>query len=117
MSNEKEIPYTKEELEKLETLCVPVIRATKENTKILGQWIGSEIDNEKDIPFYRGKVIEGDNFDFKYNKKAVIRTARLLPRTEYPINWIERHTKLTQVRFFHLLTSSYFLDLEQNLFV
>ncbi len=80
-----------------ETKTIPVVRATKENIKEYGVLITDEIDNVKDIPFYRGKVIEGQNFDFHYHEKAVIRTARLLPRTDYSVNWLERHMRLSQL--------------------
>jgi hypothetical protein len=89
--------FTVEELSKLDLKYIPVIKATKENTSSLGTLITDNIESTKDIPFYRGKVIEGDNFVFKYHESAVIRCARLIPREEYPINWIERHERLTQV--------------------
>jgi ureidoglycolate lyase len=76
---------------------LPIQTATSENTQPFGQFLGADVSKPGlDIPFYQGRVLEGDNLDFVYHDRAVIRTAKILPG--YPaIRWLERHARMTQL--------------------
>jgi ureidoglycolate lyase len=76
---------------------VPVLQATRENTAAYGILIGTDVPNAGlTIPFYKGAVEEGHNLPFEYHERAVIRTARISPRSG-EITWLERHLRLTQL--------------------
>jgi ureidoglycolate lyase len=76
---------------------VPVLQATRENIAEYGVFIGTDVPNAGlGIPFYKGAVEEGENLDFKYHGHAVMRTARIHPRSG-EITWLERHLRMTQV--------------------
>lgn len=76
---------------------VPVLPATRENTKDYGQFIGTDVPNSGlTIPFYKGAVEEGHNLPFEYHGHAVIRTARISKRSG-DITWLERHLRMTQL--------------------
>jgi ureidoglycolate lyase len=76
---------------------VPVVQATRENIAEYGIFIGTDVPNAGlAIPFYKGAVEEGHNLDFKYHEHAVMRTARIHPRSG-EITWLERHLRMTQV--------------------
>jgi hypothetical protein len=48
------------------------------------------------IPFY-SHVEEGKNLPFDHYGKCVVRTARIHPDPTNSVNWMERHSRLTQV--------------------
>lgn len=48
------------------------------------------------IPFYQGSVEEGQNLDFEYTGRAVVRTARISYRNP-EVTWLERHLRMTQI--------------------
>jgi ureidoglycolate lyase len=76
---------------------VPVVRATRENTAAYGQFIGTDVPNAGlTIPFYKGAVEEGHNLPFEYTGTAVVRTARIHPRSG-DVTWLERHMRMTQL--------------------
>lgn len=76
---------------------IPVIKATTENTRNYGFFIGTDVPNSGlTIPFYKGAVEEGHNIPFKYHEKAVARTAKIHPRSGNVI-WLERHLRMTQI--------------------
>ena len=55
---------------------VPLVDATPENTAAYGLMIGDSVHRPGlSIPFYKGSVEEGENLDFVYNERAVVRTA------------------------------------------
>ncbi|MFS8900822.1 ureidoglycolate lyase [Synechococcus sp. H60.2] len=76
---------------------VPIVEATPENVRPFGQLLGDDVAHPGlGIPFYQGRVLEGQNIDFQYTGKAVIRTAKILPG--YPaVFWLERHLRMTQL--------------------
>jgi len=76
---------------------VPIVEATPENVRPFGQLLGDDVAHPGlGIPFYQGRVLEGQNIDFQYTGKAVIRTAKILPG--YPaVVWLERHLRMTQL--------------------
>ncbi|APZ43269.1 ureidoglycolate lyase [Acidihalobacter ferrooxydans] len=76
---------------------VPLVDATVENIAPYGLMIGDSVHKPGlSIPFYRGSVEEGENLDFVYNERAVVRTARISHRSP-EIIWLERHTRMTQL--------------------
>ncbi len=76
---------------------VPIVDATPENIAPYGQIFGDDVATPGlGIPFYKDRVIEGDNVDFIYNGQAVIRTAKIMPGYP-PVVWLERHQKMTQL--------------------
>ena len=76
---------------------IPVIDATHENIAPYGQIFGDDVAKPGlGIPFYKGRVIEGENVDFSYRGQAVIRTAKIMPGYP-PIIWLERHMAMTQL--------------------
>lgn len=78
-------------------LKIPLIDATAENITDYGIIFGQEVHKPGlSIPFYKGRVIEGDNMDFIYKDHAVIRTAKIMPGMPN-IQWLERHMDMTQL--------------------
>ena len=76
---------------------IPVIDANYENIAPYGQIFGDNVTKPGlGIPFYKGRVIEGENIDFNYRGQAVIRTAKIMPGYP-PILWLERHMAMTQL--------------------
>ncbi|MDX2270973.1 MAG: ureidoglycolate lyase [Cyanobacteriota bacterium] len=76
---------------------IPVVDATHENVKPYGQLFGDDVAKPGlGIPFYAGRVLEGENIDFVYHGQAVIRTAKILPGYP-PLLWLERHLRMTQL--------------------
>jgi ureidoglycolate lyase len=76
---------------------VPIVKATRENTAAYGQLIGTDVPAAGlTIPFYKGAVEEGHNLPFQYHGKAVIRTARIHPRSP-DVVWLEQHRRMTQL--------------------
>lgn len=76
---------------------VPLIDATPENTADYGLLIGDSVHQPGlPIPFYKDSVEEGQNLDFIYHQRAVVRTARISHRSP-EIVWLERHTRMTQI--------------------
>lgn len=81
----------------LPALEVPLTPATAENVADFGVLISEEVPNAGlSIPFYRGSVIEGHNYDFIYRDQAVIRSAKIL-RRKPQLDWLERHLNMTQL--------------------
>ncbi len=76
---------------------IPVINADSENVKPYGHLLGDDVSKPGlGIPFYQGRVIEGENIDFTYRGQATFRTAKIMPG--YPaIIWLERHMHMTQM--------------------
>ncbi|MBL8601081.1 MAG: ureidoglycolate lyase [Myxococcales bacterium] len=76
---------------------VPVVKATAENTREYGLFVGTDVPNAGlTIPFYKGAVEEGHNLPFECRGNAVIRTARIHKRSGDLI-WLERHLHMTQL--------------------
>lgn len=76
---------------------IRVVRATPENIAEYGMFIGTDVPNAGlTIPFYKGTVEEGQNLPFVCHGKAVVRTARIHPRSG-DIKWMERHMRMTQL--------------------
>ena len=76
---------------------VPFVDATPDNFKDYGVLITENVYRPGlTIPFYQGSVEEGQNLDFQYTGKAVIRTARISHRSP-EITWLERHLNMTQI--------------------
>lgn len=76
---------------------VPLVDATPENTAEYGLMIGDTVLKPGlSIPFYQGSVEEGQNLDFVYHERAVVRTARISHRSP-EIVWLERHLRMTQL--------------------
>jgi ureidoglycolate lyase len=80
-----------------EIIHVPVVEATRENVAEYGLFIGLDVpESGLTIPFYKGSVEEGHNLPFTCHGKAVVRTARIHPRSG-DIIWLERHMRMTQL--------------------
>ncbi|WP_409408747.1 ureidoglycolate lyase [Acidithiobacillus ferriphilus] len=76
---------------------VPLLDATPENLAEYGVMIGEAVQRPGlSIPFYKGSVEEGQNLDFEYTGRAVVRTARISHRSP-EITWLERHLNMTQI--------------------
>lgn len=76
---------------------VPLVEATRDELADYGVLIGTDVPRAGlSIPFYRGSVEEGFNLDFQYHGRAVMRTARIHPRSR-EIIWLERHLRMSQV--------------------
>jgi len=57
---------------------VPAVVGTRENLAAYGQFISNEVHNPGlSIPFYKGSVIEGGNFEFICNGAPTARTAQV----------------------------------------
>lgn len=79
------------------TFDIPVYRASRENTKEFGVFIGKDVPNAGlTIPFYKGNVEEGHNIAFECVGNVVFRTARIHKRPP-ELKWIERHLNMTQL--------------------
>jgi ureidoglycolate lyase len=91
-------------------ISLPLIEATPENTAGFGLYFGGEVpESGLSIPFYKGSVQEGHNFNFEYRGEAVIRSAKIGKRNPQ-LDWLERHLHLTQF-FVPLGTKGYILVL------
>lgn len=76
---------------------IPVIDATPENVAPYGYLLGDDVAKPGlGIPFYKGRVLEGENVDFVYRGQAVFRTAKIMPGYP-PVLWLERHMQMTQL--------------------
>ena len=76
---------------------VPLWEATPENLAEYGVMIGEAVHRPGlSIPFYQGSVEEGQNLDFVYTGRAVVRTARISHRSPEVV-WLERHLNMTQI--------------------
>ena len=76
---------------------VPLLDATPENLAEYGVMIGEAVHRPGlSIPFYKRTVEEGQNIDFEYTGRAVVRTARISPRSS-EVTWLERHLNMTQI--------------------
>ena len=86
------MPATKERA----VFDVPLMDATADNIKDYGVLIGAEVHRPGlAIPFYES-VEEGQNLEFVYHGRAVVRTARISKRSSELI-WFERHLRMTQL--------------------
>lgn len=78
-------------------LQLPIIDATQDNIQPFGYLFGDDVAKPGlGIPFYKDRVLEGQNVDFVYRGEAVLRTAKILPGYP-PIQWLERHLWMTQL--------------------
>jgi ureidoglycolate lyase len=77
-------------------LDVPVVDATPESVTPFGILVHDTVTAGMDIPYYRGRVIEGGDLGFQYNGRACLRTAQILPG-DTTVAWLERHQQLTQL--------------------
>ena len=76
---------------------VPLVDATEESLKDYGVMISEEVYCPGlTIPFYDGSVEEGQNLDFVYTGRAVMRTARISHRSP-EVTWLERHMRMSQL--------------------
>lgn len=81
----------------LPELRLPLIAATPENIAEFGLYVGEEVpESGLAIPFYKGSVQEGHNFNFQYHEQAVMRTAKIMQRNPQ-LDWLERHLHLSQL--------------------
>ncbi|BAZ33377.1 hypothetical protein NIES4074_58870 [Cylindrospermum sp. NIES-4074] len=81
----------------IQILKIPVIDANRENIQPYGQLLGDDVSKPGlGIPFYQGRVLEGENIDFSYRGTATFRTAKIMPGYP-PIIWLERHMHMTQM--------------------
>jgi len=77
---------------------IPALIGTKENLAAYGVFISNEVHNPGlGIPFYKGSVIEGGNFEFICNGPPTARTAQIHPRESTDVTWLERHMRMTQM--------------------
>lgn len=80
-----------------QNIMAPLVDATEESVQEYGVLITDQVYRPGlTIPFYQGSVEEGQNLDFMYNGRAVIRTARISHRVP-EIAWLERHLRMTQI--------------------
>jgi ureidoglycolate lyase len=75
---------------------IPVIDAIPETSAAFGTLITPDVTSRMEIPYYRGRVIEGGDIGFRYRGRACMRTARIMP-SDTPVRWLERHQHLTQL--------------------
>jgi len=80
-----------------EVRILPVIDATADNVAPFGKLFTEGVEQQIDIPFYRGRVIEGGDVGFRYRGLAAVRTAQVLPVESPDVLWLERHLHLTQL--------------------
>jgi len=66
--------------------------------------------NQISIPFYKGSVKEGKNYDFECTPPAVCRSAQISKREVSEVVWLERHVRMTQL-FMGLGNSPYIMVL------
>ncbi|MDX3103364.1 ureidoglycolate lyase [Nonomuraea angiospora] len=76
---------------------LPVTEATAQTVAPFGELISDTVTQAIDIPYYRGRVIEGGDIGFKYRGRAALRTAQVLPSQAPEVHWLERHLHLTQL--------------------
>lgn len=74
-----------------------VVDATPETVAPFGVLITDEVSPDLDIPYYRGRVVEGGDVGFEYRGRASLRTAKVLPGEAAEVAWLERHLALTQL--------------------
>jgi ureidoglycolate lyase len=87
-----------------------VLEATPETVAPFGVLITDDVEPDLDIPYYRGRVIEGGDIGFRYRGQASLRTAKVLPDRAARVEWLERHLSLTQL-FVGLGTSPFVMVL------
>ena len=76
---------------------LPVLDATAELVAPYGRLITDDVTADIDIPYYRGRVVEGGDIGFEYRGAATLRTAKVLPGADSTVLWLERHLYLTQL--------------------
>lgn len=76
---------------------LPVIEATSQSVAPFGVLVTDDVTSDLDIPYYRGRVIEGGDLGFRYRGRAALRTAKVLPAGPVQVAWLERHLSLTQL--------------------
>jgi len=74
-----------------------VVDATPVTVAPFGVLITEEVNPDLDIPYYRGRVVEGGDIGFCYRGRASLRTAKVLPGGTAHVVWLERHLALTQL--------------------
>jgi ureidoglycolate lyase len=77
-------------------LEIPTIDATPDTVAPFGVLVHQQVTQAMDIPYYKGRVIEGGDLGFQYHGKACLRTAQVLPG-DTTVAWLERHLLLTQL--------------------
>ncbi len=76
---------------------VPLVDASEDSLKDYGVMISEKVFSPGlTIPFYQGSIEEGQNLDFVYTGRAVVRTARISHRSP-EITWLERHQAMSQI--------------------
>ncbi|MEU3169764.1 ureidoglycolate lyase [Streptosporangium sp. NPDC006930] len=78
-------------------LDLPVTEATARTVAPFGELVADTVTQAIDIPYYRGRVIEGGDIGFRYRGRAALRTAQVLPGQTSEVHWLERHLHLTQL--------------------
>jgi len=77
---------------------IPIIDATEAAVAPFGTLVSTDVTQDIDIPYYRGRVVEGGDIGFRYRGQAALRTAQILPTDEPDeVLWLERHLHLTQL--------------------
>eukprot|EP01118_Nematostelium_gracile_P018681 TRINITY_DN839_c0_g1_i1.p1 TRINITY_DN839_c0_g1~~TRINITY_DN839_c0_g1_i1.p1 ORF type:complete len:205 (-),score=56.37 TRINITY_DN839_c0_g1_i1:22-636(-) len=77
---------------------IPAMLGTATSLAPYGQLINDEVHKPGlGIPFYKGSVIEGSNFDFECRGAPKARTAQIRPRESNECVWLERHMHMTQM--------------------
>lgn len=77
---------------------ITITDATEAAVAPFGTLVSTEVTQGMDIPFYRGRVVEGGDIGFRYRGEAALRTAQILPTEEADeVLWLERHLHLTQL--------------------
>jgi ureidoglycolate lyase len=94
----------------LNVLELPVVDATPEVVAPFGGLITDGVTADTDIPYYRGRVVEGGDIGFRYRGRAAVRTSQILPSGAAEVAWLERHLHLTQL-FVALGTGAYVMAL------
>lgn len=76
---------------------IPVVDAGAELVAPFGVLLTDDVTPDLQIPYYRGRVIEGGDVGFRYRGTAALRTAKVLPDGPVQVCWLERHLALTQL--------------------
>jgi len=89
---------SKEASQNVAKVQIPAVIATEENIAPYGQLITNKVHKPGlGIPFYKGSVVEGGNFDFECRGAPKARTAQINPRESAELTWLEKHMNMTQM--------------------